>query len=63
MSGRITLPNALRVIGVALILCGAAVLLLKWRGDASIPLGAATVPMVVGLPQIVYAKILEKQQK
>jgi hypothetical protein len=61
------LPKALRIIGIALCCCGLAVLLLKWTRDASIPLGAATVPMTVGVLQIVYARILarisERQQK
>lgn len=63
MSGRITLPKALRVIGILLILSGLAILGLKWKRDAGIPLGAATVPIAVGFLQIVYAGILEKQQK
>jgi hypothetical protein len=57
------LPKALRVIGFLLILSGVAVLALKWKGDAGIPLGAATVPIAVGFLQIVYAGILEKQRK
>ena len=57
------LPKALRIIGIVLFCCGLAVLLLKWRSDASIPLGAATVPMTVGLLQVVYAGILEGRRK
>jgi hypothetical protein len=54
------LPKALRIIGIALVCVGLVVALLKWRGDASIPLGAATVPMAVGVLQIAYARILAR---